>query len=74
MLLTIISDLTACLLPVGGRINDNSVTKTVVLPEPVGRETPIRDTPDLRAFVHASRQDNWYGLSFTGAGRVATVL
>lgn len=35
--------------------------KIVVLPAPVGRETPMRVVPARSAAWHASRQDCWYG-------------
>lgn len=41
-----------------GRMRDNNVMNTVVFPEPVGKETPMRDAPDLSASVQASRQDS----------------
>lgn len=48
-------------------MRDSSEMKTAVLPAPVGKDTPMRDTPDLRASRQASRQDSWYGrrTSFT---------
>ena len=45
----------------GGGIRDKSETKTVVLPDPVGRETPMREAPERKESMQASRQDSWYG-------------
>jgi len=45
---------------------ESKVIKTVVLPEPVGRDTPIREEPAFNASRHASMQDSWYGRNETG--------
>ena len=55
-LFTMMRERTASGFVAGGDIRDRSEMKTVVLPEPVGNETPIRDAPDARASVQASRQ------------------
>lgn len=68
MLLTIMRDLEAVGFEDGDNIRDKREMKTVVLPAPVGRETPIRDTPECRASMQASRQCSWYGRSSTDAG------
>jgi len=55
MLFTMISDLVARSFVGGVGIRERSEMKTVVLPEPVGRETPIRVEPDAIAVVQASK-------------------
>ena len=40
---------------IGGDIRDSREMNTVVFPEPVGNETPMREAPDWRARVQASR-------------------
>ena len=67
MLLTTIKERVAATLFGGGAMRDSSETNTVVLPEPVGSETPMRVEPDARASVHVVRQISWYGLRTTGA-------
>jgi len=66
ILLTMTSDRVAFGFVGGEGIWDSKERKTVVFPEPVGRDTPILVTPDARA----SRQDCihsfWYDLRTTG--------
>ncbi len=50
----------------GEAIRERREMKTVVLPEPVGRETPMRETPEDKALAHASRHLSWYGRKTTG--------
>jgi hypothetical protein len=59
MLFTIMRDRTASGLQLGEAMRDRRETKTVVFPEPVGSETPIRVTPEARASPQASRQRSW---------------
>ena len=47
---------TAAGLAMGVDMRDRSDMNTVVFPEPVGSETPMRDAPFAKASVHASRQ------------------
>lgn len=61
-------DFEAAGLDGGGGILDKSEMKTVVLPEPVGRDTPIRETPDIRASTQAFKQVSWYGLRVKDVG------
>lgn len=61
MLFTIMRALPAVGLCFGDCIRANNEMKTVVFPEPVGSETPMRETPAANASVHASRQCSWYG-------------
>lgn len=68
MLFTIMRDLEAAGFDNGDSICDKSEIKTVVLPAPVGRETPIRETPENRASTQASKQCSWYGRSIRDAG------
>lgn len=56
MLLTIIMDLVASKFIAGGAKRARREMKTVVFPEPVGNDTPIRVEPESRAEVQASRQ------------------
>lgn len=65
--LTIIKDLVALGLCLAVAIRDRRFTKTVVFPEPVGRDTPIRVEPDVRASIHESKHSSWYGRSTIGA-------
>lgn len=66
MLLTMTSDRVAFGFEGGEGIWESKERKTVVFPEPVGRDTPILVMPDARA----SRQDwihsFWYDLRTTG--------
>jgi hypothetical protein len=55
MLFTTMRDLEARGFEVGGAMRDNREMKTVVFPEPVGRETPIREAPLASASVQASK-------------------
>jgi hypothetical protein len=43
---------------------------TVVFPEPVGNDTPIRELPESSASMHACRAVSWYDLSKTGCASV----
>ena len=56
MLLTIIIDFVASEFIAGGVKRARREMKTVVFPEPVGNDTPIREEPELRAEMQASRQ------------------
>lgn len=67
MLLTTINERVAATLFAGDAMRDSSETNTVVLPEPVGSETPMRVEPAARASVHDVRQSSWYGLRTMGA-------
>ena len=55
MLLTMTSDRVAPGLSFLGSKLERSEMKTAVLPAPVGRDTPTRDTPALCASRHALR-------------------
>ena len=55
-LLTMTSDFVAPGLPFLGSKLERSEMKTAVLPAPVGRDTPIRETPEVCASRHALRQ------------------
>lgn len=55
-------------------MRDRRDMNTVVFPEPVGSETPIREVPELRAAAQASRQDSWYGRKTRGAMSVVAML
>jgi hypothetical protein len=46
MLLTMMRERWAVGFDIGEDIRDNREMNTVVFPEPVGRETPIREAPD----------------------------
>lgn len=66
-LLTIIRDRVASGLDLGEESIDISATKTVVFPEPVGNDIPIR----VASFVSSvsrqlRRQVSWYGRNCTG--------
>ena len=56
MLLTMIMDLVASKFIAGGAKRPKREMKTVVFPEPVGNDTPIREEPESRASMQASRQ------------------
>ena len=56
MLLTMTNDLEASGRPFLGSKLESSEMKTAVLPAPVGRDTPMRDVPELCASRHALRQ------------------
>ena len=56
MLLTIIIDFVASKFIAGGAKRARREMKTVVFPEPVGNDTPIREEPESRAEMQASRQ------------------
>jgi hypothetical protein len=58
MLLTIIIDFVASKFVVGGAKRARREMKTVVFPEPVGRDTPMREEPVSRAEMQASRQSS----------------
>lgn len=59
MLFTTINERVALGFFAGGMIRERSEMNTVVLPDPVGNETPIREAPELRAAVQASKHDSW---------------
>jgi hypothetical protein len=59
MLFTMIKDRVALGLFEGGRIRDKREMNTVVFPEPVGSETPMREAPASSAVAQASKQDSW---------------
>ena len=46
----------------GGR-RESSARKTLVLPDPVGKETPILEIPLDKASRQDWTHDSWYGLS-----------
>lgn len=50
------SDFVAPGLPFLGSKLERSEMKTAVLPAPVGRDTPIREAPEVCASRHALRQ------------------
>lgn len=56
MLLTMIRDLVASKFIAGGAKRARREMKTVVFPEPVGNDTPMREEPESRAEMQASRQ------------------
>lgn len=66
MLFTMINERVAFGLSTGESMRDRRDINTVVFPDPVGSEMPMRDAPPLRAAVQASRQDSWYGRKTTG--------
>lgn len=55
MLLTMIIDFVASEFVGGGGRRAKREMKTVVLPEPVGKDTPMREEPESRAEIQASR-------------------
>jgi hypothetical protein len=59
MLLTTTNDLVASGLSFLGPNLERSEMKTAVFPAPVGRDTPMRDAPELCASRHALRQTSW---------------
>ena len=67
ILLTMMRDRTAAGLAAGVDMRDRSEMNTVVFPEPVGSETPMRVAPLANASVQASRQCSWYGRKRTRA-------
>jgi hypothetical protein len=56
MLLTMIKDLVASKFIADGAKRARREMNTVVFPEPVGNDTPMREEPESRAVVQASRQ------------------
>jgi hypothetical protein len=66
MLLTITKERVASGLSFGAGILESRDMKTVVLPLPVGSETPIFVAPPARASMHASKHDSWYGRNVMG--------
>lgn len=58
MLLTIIKERVAFVFVAGGEMRDRREMKTVVLPEPVGSDTPMRVEPSARASVQDVRQSS----------------
>ena len=58
MLLTMIKDLVASKFTAGGAKRARRAMKTVVFPEPVGNDTPMREEPESRAEMQASRQSS----------------
>ena len=67
MVLTMIMDFVASKFIAGGAKRARREMKTVVFPEPVGNDTPMREAPESRDEMQASRQRSWYGLRMTGA-------
>lgn len=66
MLLTMMRERRAAGFDVGDGIRDSREMNTVVFPEPVGNDTPMREAPERRAWAQASRQCSWYGRRTTG--------
>ena len=68
MLLTIIKARVALGLVEEASSIDISFTNTVVFPEPVGRDIPMRVVSEfLSASRQARRHDSWYGRNCMGA-------